>query len=538
MSLRRARGIARAAAVFAQREAFAGITVRRALAAVRVVVRGPRGPQLAVPLHAALHPRWLAVADGTRRLAWRALDREIVAVAAGLHGLGVRGGDRIAIVLHNSIEHVVVHHAAMRLGAIAVQVGSRLTAAEIAYILGDAAPAVVVCHARFAAQVRAARDRAGVPAADRIVIVGDAGGASYDELVRGANAAPRVDPGLGGLMTYTSGTTGEPKGARRAYRDGGYAPLIDFMRRVGMSPVDRHAVVCPLYHAGAFGFLSMMGALGAACHIAAEFDAEAFLALIERERITSAFLVPTMLERLLAVAREFDTSSLRWIASGAAPLATDTARRFQERFGPILWNFYGATETGAVTLAGPSDHATRPGTIGRPLRGNRIALLDGAGREVPLGMVGELYVHNALVIGGYHGNPDATSAAITGGMFSVGDLARRDADGYLYLEGRKSDMIITGGVNVYPREIEIRLMAHPEVADCAVLGMPDPEWGERVVAFVVPRRAVDPEALARYCRAELAGYKVPRRFELVAELPRNETGKVLKRVLRERVGRA
>ncbi len=522
-----ARGIAQALAVFAQPAAFEGITWRGAREAARALAAGPLGPHLAVPLHAALHPTRLAVADDARRLDWRAFDREIAALADGLYCLGVRAGDRVAVVLPNGIEHVAVHHAVMRLGAVAVQVGYRLTAAEIAFILADATPSAVVHHERLAGEVLAARDRAGAPARERVVVPA--------ELMRpGARLKRGGDARASGLMIYTSGTTGKPKGARRAYRDSSYAPLVDLLYRVGAGPADRHLVACPLYHGGAFGFFSMMATLGASCHIVEHFDAEAVLALIERERITSAFLVPTMLERLLAVERAFDTSSLRWIASGAAPLATETARRFQARFGPVLWNFYGATETGLVSLAAPEDHAARPGTIGRLLRGNRVALLDDAGREVPTGEVGELYVRNAMLIGGYHGNPDAAAAATKQGMFSVGDLARRDADGYLYLEGRKTDMIISGGMNVYPREIEDRLREHPGVADCAVVGVPDAEWGERVVAYVVARGALDVDELARHCRDALAGYKVPRRFELVGELPRNETGKVLKRELRAR----
>jgi fatty-acyl-CoA synthase len=248
-----------------------------------------------------------------------------------------------------------------------------------------------------------------------------------------------------------------------------------------------------------------------------------------------------MLDRILALPpatlARHDTSSLRWVASGAAPLPTDTARRFQARFGRILWNFYGATETGIVTLAGPDDHEARPGTIGRVLRGNTVTLLADDGREVAPGEIGELYVESALLIDGYHGNSHATAASLRDGAFTVGDLARVDADGYFYLESRKSDMIISGGVNIYPREIEDALCDHPDVADCAVVGISDAEWGESAVAFVVPRAGArfDPETLIAHCRGRLAGYKCPRRFEPVVELPRNETGKVLKRLLRDRI---
>jgi fatty-acyl-CoA synthase len=205
-------------------------------------------------------------------------------------------------------------------------------------------------------------------------------------------------------------------------------------------------------------------------------------------------------------------------------------------FGPVLWNFYGATETGLVTLAGPTDHVGRPGTIGRALRGNEIRLLDDAGQEVPPGEVGELYARNSTLIAGYHNNAEATRASQRDGCFSVGDLGRVDADGYYYLESRKHDMVISGGVNIYPREIEDHLHAHPAVLEAAVVGVPDPDWGESLRAFVVLRAgATATEAeLIEHCRRELADYKRPRKVVFLDELPRNPTGKVLKRELRER----
>ena len=546
-TVRRMRAAMRATAVFGQPSTILDVKPWAWLRAARVLRRHGAGPHTAVPLHAALHPGHAAIADESRRLSWRTFDREIGELAAGLGGLGVRPGDRVALVLPNSIEHVVAQQAIMRAGATAVQIGYRLTAAEIGYILADAMPAAVLYHASHAAEIFGARDHAGVPTTGRLVVVGgDAQvGRRYADVLR-AGATARVpataDANASGLMIYTSGTTGRPKGARRTFRHGGYEPLVDFMRRLGMARADRHLVVCPLYHGGAFGFVSMMMSLGASSFVMEHFDPEQMLAAIARERLTSAFVVPTMLSRILAldpaILSRYDTSSLRWIASGAAPLPTDTARRFQARFGKLLWNFYGATETGLVTLAGPGDHEARPGTIGRPLAGNDIRLLDESGRDVAPGEVGELYVRNQMLIGGYHGNADATADAMRDGYFSVGDLARRDDAGYLYLESRRSDMIISGGVNIYPREIEDRLSEHPDVLECAVIGVPDPEWGERVIAFVAPANgSIDIGALERHCRAGLAGFKCPRQIEVIGRLPRNDTGKVLKRVLRDRTDR-
>jgi fatty-acyl-CoA synthase len=283
----------------------------------------------------------------------------------------------------------------------------------------------------------------------------------------------------------------------------------------------------------------MMLAIGATVVMMNHFDPAGALDIIERERVTCTMMVPTMIIRVTSLPAEtlarHDTSSLRWVMSVAAPLTTDTARRFMAQFGPVLWNFYGATETGLVTLAGPGDHVARPGTIGRALRGNEIRLLDEHGRDVPAGEIGELYVRNAMLISGYHRNVEATRASQRDGLFSVGDLARRDADGYYYLESRKHDMVISGGVNIYPREIEDHLHNHAAILDAAVVGVPDPEWGEALHAFVVLRdgHALTEQEVIAYCRDGLADYKRPRKVTFLAELPRNPTGKVLKRELRE-----
>jgi fatty-acyl-CoA synthase len=283
-----------------------------------------------------------------------------------------------------------------------------------------------------------------------------------------------------------------------------------------------------------------MASIGATSVLMNHFEPEAALALIERERITCTLMVPTMLVRITAlpaeVRRRYDTSSLRWVMSGAAPLPTETARVFQQQFGAKLWNFYGSTETGIVTLAGPADHVARPGTVGRPVRGNEIRLLDDAGHEVPPGSIGELYVRNSMLIGGYHKNRDATDKSMRDGFFSVGDLARVDADGYYYMESRKHDMVISGGVNIYPREIEDHLCTHPAILDVAVVGVPDPEWGETLRAYVVVRsgHALTATEVADYCRRDLADYKRPRQVVFLDELPRNPTGKILKRELRDR----
>ncbi len=510
--------------------------------------RGARpGPHTTLLLHACNQPTRVALVDANRRMSWRALDGEVNQLGHALVAAGVRGGDRVGLMMRNCCEFVVAQQACARIGATAVQIGYRLKPQEIAYILANSQARALVFHDDYSAFVAEARMRAGIPPDDALFAVGARSavhvGKRYEDAI--ARFDPNEPPGGrysmdGGVMTYTSGTTGKPKGATRKLRDTGLAAVGDFMHQIGFHADERHLVVCPLYHSGAMAFFAFAFTLGATTVLLEHFDERIVLETIERERITSAFLVPTMLARLAAFAPDerarFDTSSLAWVCSGAAPLPTTTAQRFQDAFGPLLWNFYGATEIGLVSLAGPADHGARPGTVGRPLRGNELRVLDAAGREVPPGEIGELYARSAMLIGGYHDNPDATAAAMRNGYFSVGDLAHIDADGYLYLHSRKTDMVISGGVNIYPREIEDHLLTHPDIAECAVIGVPDDEWGEALKAFVVPRRprALTAEDVVLHCQAALANYKRPRYVEFIDALPRNPTGKVLKRELRER----
>lgn len=507
------------------------------------------GPHLAVMLHAVTHPDKEAIveygADGVRRTTWGELDALVNRLAHALVARGVRGGGRVAVMLPNGTEYLIVQQALARLGATAVQIGFRLKAGEIAYILSNAEPVATVVHAEHLAAMRAARaeSRTTTP----MLVVGgddDAFGDDDDWDRALAEASPELPPRAsggdgGGVIVYTSGTTGKPKGANRAWRKTGLESVADMMLQVGMRADDRHLVVCPLYHSAAPAFVAIMLSLGATVVLMNHFDAEAALDLIQRERVTCSLMVPTMLVRMAnlpqATRDRYDTSSLRWVMSGAAPLTTEAARRFMDAFGPLLWNFYGATETGLVTLAGPGDHVGRPGTIGRMLRGNEIRLLGDDGRDVPRGEIGELYARNSTLISGYHRNAEATSSAQRDGFFSVGDLGRVDADGYYFLESRKHDMVISGGVNIYPREIEDHLHAHPAILEAAVIGVPDPEWGETLRAFVVVRdgeRVSEAEVIA-FCREGLADFKRPRQVTFLPELPRNPTGKVLKRELRE-----
>jgi fatty-acyl-CoA synthase len=511
------------------------------------------GPHLALMYHAAAHPEKEAVVEygeaGVRRLTWGEFDATINRVANALVARGVGGGKRVALMLPNGIEYLIVQQSLARLGATAVQIGYRLKPGEIAYILDNSQPTATVVHGDYLAAMREARAQVGGKGGPMLVCGGDvppagAGGDAEDWDRALAAASPDMPARSrggdgGGVIVYTSGTTGKPKGANRSWRKTGFESVADMILQVGMNADDRHLVVCPLYHSAAPAFVAIMMSLGATVVLQNHFDPEQCLDIIQKERITCTLMVPTMLIRISSLPAEtiakYSTRSLRWVMSAAAPLTTETARRFMKLFGPVLWNFYGATETGLVTLAGPHDHVSRPGTIGRALRGNEIRLLDDAGHPVTSGQVGELYARNSTLMSGYHGNEAATSDAQRDGFYSVGDLGRIDADGYYYLESRKHDMVISGGVNIYPREIEDHLNTHPAILEAAVIGVPDPEWGETLRAFIVLRngeRLTENEVI-EFCRAALADFKRPRIVTFLAELPRNPTGKILKRELRD-----
>jgi fatty-acyl-CoA synthase len=517
-------------------------------------VKGARqtkpGPHLALMFHAAAHPDKEAIVEygdnGVRRLSWGELDATVNRLAHALVTRGVRGGSRIAIMLPNGSEYLIAQQALARLGATAVQIGYRLKAGEIAYILENSEPTATIVHHDYIGPMLEARKQAGRGGAMLIVGADVTPGSPEMEDWDRALAAespdlpPRVTGGDGGgVIVYTSGTTGKPKGANRAWKKTGLESVADMILQVGMRADDRHLVTCPLYHSAAPAFVAIMMSLGATVVLQNHFEPEAALDIIQTERVTSSLMVPTMLIRMSNLPADtlakYDTSSLRWIMSAAAPLTTEAARRFMQQFGPVLWNFYGATETGLVTLAGPHDHVSRPGTIGRRLRGNEIRLLDDSGKPVAVGEVGELYARNPTLISGYHGNEDATRSSLRDGFFSVGDVGRMDADGYYYLESRKTDMVISGGVNIYPREIEDHLSTHPAILEAAVIGVPDPEWGETLRAFIVLRNGeqLSETDVINFCREQLADYKRPRKVTFLAEMPRNPTGKILKRELRE-----
>jgi acyl-CoA synthetase (AMP-forming)/AMP-acid ligase II len=345
--------------------------------------------------------------------------------------------------------------------------------------------------------------------------------------------------GLGGSMIYTAGTTGKPKGALRRAID----PRAIITRVVALNcvePTDVHLVAGPLYHSAPGGFALYAHLFGQTVVVMRKFDPEDALRLIARHRCTTTFMAPTLLKRIVDLPAEVrarhDVSSMRSIVVAGAPCPMRVKEEVLAHFGPVLYEFYGSTELGIDTVLRPEDMLRKPHSCGRAAPHIELAILDDDGRPVPTGRPGELHVRRHVgVFDEYYKKPEATRETARGDWLSVGDVAFMDDEGFVYICDRKRDMIISGGVNIYPAEIEDVLHRHPDVQDAAVFGVPDPEWGERVHAAIQPRTGVAPtaEAVIVFCRAHLADYKAPRQVSFHDEFPRDTAGKLVKRLLRE-----
>jgi fatty-acyl-CoA synthase len=513
---------------------------------VRVLTANSQNPSQIYRIHAVNSPAKPALVWRDQVLSFAELDARIDRLAAGLAARGVKRGNSVVLMMKNRPEFIELGAAAARLGAAAVAVSWRSTPQELVYLATHCGAVAMAFESDLWHVVEEAkRQIPKIADAAYFAVGGDVPGTTpATDLLSGA--APFVaEKGAeddAAVVIYTSGTTGKPKGAVRKFPKDAMPAFMRFIAETPMRVDDVHLVTCPMYHSTAFGFLSLSHMLGNTVVLMDEWKPEAFLNAIEKHQVTTTALVPTMLHRTLALGpaalARHDTRSLRVVFSGGAPLPGPLSLEFMDAFGDILFNFYGATETGLVTLGKPADLRASPGTIGKAVPGNEIRLLDDKGKEVARGDVGELYVKNKFLVTGYHKDAAATEDSMRAGFFSVGDLARADRDGRYFIEGRKRDMVISGGVNVYPAEVEGVLEQHPELAEVAVVGVPDPEWGERVRAFVVKKTGatLDEGALKVWTRERLAGPKVPREFVFLESLPRNPTGKVLKRELRTYTG--
>lgn len=475
--------------------------------------------------------------------------------STGLDSLGVGPGDAVALLLRNDFPFFEATFAAGRLGAYALPINWHYVAEEVEYLLRDSGARVLVVHADLLAGIEGTVPDGVpvlvVPTPDEIrdayrisdqhcAVPEDRTDwttwlAGFDKWDKPARKRP-------GAMLYTSGTTGRPKGVRReAYSK----QQLDLNNRIaqqlyGLAPDARAVITGPMYHGGPNVFGLAFAAVSNLVILQPKFDPEELLQLVDQYRITSLNLVPTMLVRLLGLPDDrrhgFDGSSLTHVAHAAAPCPPDVKQAMIDWWGPVIVELYGGTETGPVAGCNSTEWLAHPGTVGKAFEGSTIRILDTDGHELPPGETGEIYVQSTSNSNfTYHGKEDARSEIERAGLISLGDVGYLDEDGFLYINDRKQDMVISGGVNIYPAEIEAALAAIDGVLDSAVFGIPDPEFGESVFAYVEPRPSValQEATLRSELENRLARYKIPRTIRITSDLPREESGKIFKRKLRE-----
>jgi long-chain acyl-CoA synthetase len=494
-------------------------------------------------------PDWIAVIepDGTEVAAGDLLSRANQ-LTCGLRAAGLRPGDGIAALLPNGTAALEVFLAALQAGWYLTPINWHFAPPEIAYILADCGARAFFVHERFAELGMAAADQAGLDGAARFSY-GDVDGCTPVEDLRSGQPPTRpADRTAGTTMHYTSGTTGRPKGVRRPLS--GLSPeeaadvasaLPQFFGMTGGQP-NVHLMTSPVYHTAVTVFGGGALHLGHTIVCMDSWDAELALALVERYRVTNSHMVPTQFKRMLSLPEEtrrrFDLSSMRWLIHAAAPCPVGIKRAMLEWWGPCIYEYYAATEGGG-TIATPQDWLERPGTVGTAWPVSKVIVADDSGAECPPGIPGTIYMRMGEETSfEYFGDPAKTAASRLGDLFTVGDIGYLDEDGYLFLCDRKADMIISGGANIYPAEVEAEIIMHPKVADVAVFGIPDADWGEQVKAVVQPAPGAEPSpGLAAEILASLDGklarMKWPKSIDFTGELPRDPSGKLLKRRLRE-----
>ncbi len=481
-----------------------------------------------------------ALVNGAERLDYAALDAVAARLAGGLRQRGVKRGDRVALLLSNGIPFVAVFHAVLRLGAIAVLLNVREERPELAYILGDCGASVVVHDAELAPKLP---DAAACPALAHRIVVGSAGaepGATSHAALARSNLVPAVaiaEEEVAAIL-YTSGTTGRPKGAMLTHFGIVHAGMI-YAACMGLSAADRSLVAVPLSHVtGLTAAIAAMLRVGGTLILMPPFKADVFLRVAAAERMTHTVMVPAMYNLCLLSAAfgRSDLSAWRIGGYGGAPMPQVTIARLAERLpGLQLMNAYGSTETtGPVVLMPPESSVGRAAAVGCAVPVADIRVMDEAGREVPTGETGEIWLRAPNVAAGYWQNPEATAESFVAGYWRSGDLGRLDPDGFVTLLDRAKDMINRGGFKIYSVEVENVLAAHPAVIEAAIVAKACPVLGERVHAVIVARETVDGAALRAHCAGKLADYKVPETFTFLdGSLPRNANGKVMKRQLRE-----
>jgi len=496
------------------------------------------------------HPARIAVSEGERDITWAELHVRCGALAAALAARGIAKGDRVLVHGRNSIAYIETLFAVLRLGAVWVPTNFRISPDEAAYLATASGAKAFLCDGLFEAHARAVAQ--AVPDLRLLARLGDGELGETDTATLIAAHAAEARPAAGVerddpcWFFFTSGTTGRPKAAVLTHGQMAFVitnHLCDLMP--GTTERDVSLVVAPLSHGAGIHLLTQVArAARSVLPGQDKFDAETIWSLVERHRVSNMFTVPTIVKMLVehpSVDR-YDHRSLRYVIYAGAPMYREDQKRALAKLGPVLAQYFGLGEvTGNITVLPPALHRAedgpeaRVGSCGYARTGMQISIQDDSGRELPAGESGEICVCGPAVFAGYYANPDANAKSFRNGWFRTGDLGYLDAEGFLYITGRQSDMYISGGSNIYPREIEEKVLAHPAVAEAAVLGVPDPVWGEVGVMVCVLRagHALDEAALLEWLAPRLARYKLPRRIFFWEALPRSGYGKITKKLVRD-----
>ena len=504
--------------------------------------------------NARLQPSRIGARDLERAMSFQVWNRRACQLANALTGLGMRKGERVAVLAYNCVEWLEIYAATAKAGLIAVPINFRLAGPEIRFIVENSGAAFLIVQDQLSGVIEEQLPDFPLKA-DRIIHFGvapaPAGMRDYETLIAAAagdEPAQVVHAADPWMLMYTSGTTGKPKGVIRSHQGAALLSLVTEIE-LGIERRDEALLVMPMCHANSLYFYGSFAYCGAATSVYSRksFDPEEALRVLSESGATFTSLVPThyimMLSLPAAAKSRYSTRTVNKLMISSAPAREDTKRAVMEMFANSgLFELYGSTEAGWVTMLHPDEQFTKLGSVGRECVGSApIRILDADGQEVKDGEPGELYSCNPYTFDGYWNLPEKTREAFRDGYCTVGDMALRDADGYIRLVDRKANMIISGGENVYPSEVESTLGGHPKVKDVAVIGLPDEKWGERVHAVIVAHQGEQPteEELHAWCRSRIAGYKRPRSFSFMRDddMPRTATGKILHRVLREKIGR-
>lgn len=496
------------------------------------------------------------IISGERQIGYAEIQARIRRAAGGLRALGLAEGAPVAMMLRNDFALFEVVAASAALGSPVVPINWHLKAEEVRYILSDSGAKILICHADLLPQIHG-----GIPEDVRLLVVATppelaatfaispeltavpAGLADWDRW-RDGHAETQAPPRRAAAMIYTSGTTGMPKGVRRMPMLPEQAAASERVGAItyGIKPREDQVVLIngPMYHSAPHSYGMMAFRNGCTIVLQPRYDAEELLALIERHRVTHIHMVPTMFVRLLrlpeTVRQRYDLSSLRFVVHGAAPCPPEVKRAMIDWWGPVINEYFGSTETGIPVWHSAEEALRKPGTVGRAIEGGIVKIFREDGSLCGANEIGEIYMRQTAVPDfDYHGKAQARAEAGRDGLVSVGDVGYLDEDGYLFLCDRKRDMVISGGVNIYPAEIESVLIGMRGVRDCAVVGIPDDEFGERLCACIEPEPGAQLSAAAvqAFLRERLANFKVPKEVQFLAALPREATGKIFKRKLRD-----